>query len=211
MMRVNFIGLLLASLVLFPFSAGAQDGGMMMREKPLAMGEMAPQGEMMLMSPAGDEVELKDQMGEGPTVLVVLRGNPGYHCPACMGQVADFVSNAKAFSDAGAKVVFIYPGPKDGLMDHTKQFLMSPALAKAAPEAELPEPFSILMDPDYAFTNAYGIRWDQPGETAMPSVFIVQKDGEVAFATTVQEHGGRTPAKEVLAALAKMPMMAPAH
>lgn len=211
MMRVNLFGLLLTSLVLFPFSVRAQDGAMMMREKPVSMGEMAPEGSMMMMTSDGEEVDLMDQMGEGPTVLVVLRGNPGYHCPACMGQVADYVSNAQAFRDAGAKVVFVYPGPKDGLMDHAKEFMMSPAVKQVSPQSKLPQPFSMLMDPDYAFTKAYGIRWDEPGETAMPSVFIVDKDGKVTYATTVQEHGGRTPAKDVLAALAKMPMMAPGH
>ena len=59
----------------------------------------------------------------------------------------------------------------------------------------------LVLDPDYSFTKAYGLRWDAPKETAYPSSFIIGKDGKVAFAHVSKKHGDRVGVKTVLKAL----------
>jgi len=123
----------------------------------------------------------------------VLRGWPGYQCPYCTRQFGDFRKNAEKFGKSGARVLFVYPGPGDGLKSHAEAF---------APGTAIPAGFRILLDPDYTFTNAYGLRWDAPNETAYPSTFILDKHGIVTFAQTSRGHGDRVTADAVLKALA---------
>lgn len=56
----------------------------------------------------------------------------------------------------------------------------------------------MLLDPDYEFTNLYGLRWDAPRETAYPSTFLIDGHGVIFFSKIVKEHGGRTTAAEIL-------------
>ncbi len=65
----------------------------------------------------------------------------------------------------------------------------------------LPENFTMVLDPDYTFTNAYGLRWDAPSETAYPSAFVIDRDGTIRFARVSTSHGGRAGADEILKAL----------
>ena len=47
------------------------------------------------------KVKLSALAKDGPVVLVVLRGFPGYQCPACSQQVRDFREHAKTLRGAG--------------------------------------------------------------------------------------------------------------
>src|SRR5213075_1162254 len=115
-------------------------------------------------------------------VLVVLRGWPGYQCPICTRQVHDFVPKAEKFTAANVQVLMVYPGPADGLQAHAQDFLK---------DKNWPKDFLLVVDPDYTFTQSYGLRWDAPNETAYPSTFILDKEGKVLFAHVSQEHADR--------------------
>lgn len=142
----------------------------------------------------GEKVSLDEVRKQGPVVLLVLRGWPGYQCPLCTKQVGEFLGKAKPFDEAGATVVMVYPGPAADLDEHAKEFVQGKTF---------PANFRFLVDPEYAFVNAYGLRWDAPNETAYPSTFIVDADGNVVFAKVSDDHGGRSSAEEVLKALPK--------
>jgi alkyl hydroperoxide reductase subunit AhpC len=107
--------------------------------------------------------------------------------------VQDFVQKAPAFAAKGARVVFVYPGPSSAA-DKTLAAIAGEFLAGKT----LPEGFQMLLDPDYVLTNAYGLRWDQPMETAYPSVFLIDRNGEVFFSRIVKSHGGRVAAQEIV-------------
>ena len=68
---------------------------------------------------------------------------------------------------------------------------------------KLPADFDLLLDPGYTFTNAYGLRWNAPSETAYPSTFLINREGTVFFSKIVKEHAGRTTAAEVIDAMPK--------
>jgi peroxiredoxin len=137
-------------------------------------------------------VELKGLLQKGPVVLVVLRGWPGYQCPLCTRQVQDFVANAAEFGKRNAKVVMVYPGPVDQLKAHAHEFLRN---------KDWPADFVFLLDPEYTFTHAYGLRWDAQKETAYPSTFVVERDGRIRFAHVSQSHGNRLAAARAIAEL----------
>lgn len=179
--------------VLFSIGTGGALGASQVPAVPggvPTVGDVAPS--FALPSMSGETVRLAEVLKDGPVVLVMLRGWPGYQCPFCTRQFADFLANADALRARHARVIFVYPGPAEGLTDHATAFTAG---------KDLPAHFTFLTDPDYVFTNAYGLRWNAPKETAYPSTFVLDARGRITFAQTSREHGGRVPVADVLAAL----------
>ena len=137
----------------------------------------------------GHDLKLTDLSDKGPVVLVVLRGFPGYQCPACTQQVAELRKHAKDLKDLGATVLLVYPGKADKLIEHAKEFLK---------DSKLPEPLVLVTDPDYKFIERSNLRWDKPGETAYPSTFVLGKDRKVYYAKISKTHGDRAKTDMVL-------------
>jgi len=145
-----------------------------------------------LKSITGDKVSLSGIAEQTPVVLVVLRGFPGYQCPACNQQVVQFLEKAEKFKDAGVQVLIVYPGPARDLARHAQQLVR---------DKTIPDHFHLLLDPDYSFTKAYQLRWNARNETAYPATFVIQQDLQITFAKVSKSHGGRTMPDEVLKAL----------
>jgi peroxiredoxin Q/BCP len=156
-----------------------------------AVGAKAP--DFTLQTPTGNAVDLAKERARGTTVLVLLRGFPGYQCPYCVKQVHDFVEHSADFAAKKVNVVLVYPGPPADLDQHAKDFL--------AKQADLPSNIKLLIDPDYKMTNLYGLRWDAPHETAYPSTFILDASGKILFERISHSHGDRTSADDILAQL----------
>lgn len=154
---------------------------------PPQVGDMAPDFE--LKSVTGMTVKLSTVASRGPVVLIVLRGFPGYQCPICNQQVGQYLAAADKLKKAGTQVLLVYPGPSDGLARRAREFIA---------DKTIPEHFQLLVDPDYAFTNQYHLRWDADGETAYPSTFVIQKDLRVVYQKISREHGGRSKPDEIL-------------
>jgi len=112
----------------------------------------------------GKVLRLSEVAAKRPTALIVLRGYPGYQCPFCNRQVQDLIQHSSEFEAAGVRVVMVYPGPAQDLEMRAAEFLSG---------KKLPDHFYLLLDPDYRFTNQYGLRWDAPRETAYPSTFLI--------------------------------------
>ena len=144
----------------------------------------------------GNEFRLSDRLKTGPVVVVVLRGWPGYQCPFCTAQFADLLAHADHFKAAKASVLLVYPGPADGLREHAAEFRK---------DRTLPDHFRLLVDPDYTFANAHGLRWNAPKETVYPATFVLDQEGVIRFAQISHEHGGRVSAKEILESLSSLP------
>ena len=78
----------------------------------------------------GKTVRLSDETARGPVVLLMMRGWPGYQCPLCTKQVAQFIGKAKDIDAAHAQVVMVYPGPAEGLKAHADEFAAQAALLR---------------------------------------------------------------------------------
>jgi len=156
-----------------------------------AVGAKAP--DFTLDTPTGNSVGLAKERAKGTTVLVLLRGFPGYQCPYCVKQVHDFVEHSADFAGKKVNVLLVYPGPPADLDQHAKEFL--------AKQSDLPPNIKLVIDPDYKMTSLYGLRWDAPHETAYPSTFILDKNGNILFEKISHSHGDRTSAEDILGQL----------
>lgn len=157
---------------------------------PPKVGEKAP--EFQLKNLEGTKVSLSQLTKKSDVVLLVLRGWPGKQCPICNRQVGEFLSKKSEFKDI--QVVMVYPGPANLLAEHAKDFLGGKMF---------PENYHYLLDPDYKFTKAWGLRWEAPRETAYPSTFVVSSDRNIVFGKTVISHGDRADVATVVKAMAK--------
>ena len=77
--------------------------------KPPAVGEQEP--EFSLKNLDGKTVSLADAHKNGPTVLVMLRGYPGYQCPICTKQFGELLSKATAGGRLPVRGGFSLRGP----------------------------------------------------------------------------------------------------
>ena len=171
------------TLLALPFFAAAQTN-----PQPPDVGSKAP--DFTLSTPEGSPIRLSQLTAKAKVVLVVLRGYPGYQCPYCQRQVHDFQVNADKFSAQGIQLLLVYPGPPADREKRAQEFL--------AKEGTLPANFHLVIDPDYQFTNQYGLRWDAPHETAYPSTFLIDQQGIITTRKISHTHGDRTTAEDVL-------------
>ena len=186
----------ISTVGLFAAVAAAVTGGSAVGADavPPKVGDVVKDFELPALGAKADEkVKLSTLTGKGPVVLVVLRGYPGYQCPLCSRQFGEFLGKADDFKAAGAQVVFVYPWPADKLPQYAGDFFKG---------RDYPAHFTVLLDPEYAFTNAYGLRWDAKNETAYPATLVLDAKRAVAFAKISKTHAGRSTAADVLAALA---------
>ncbi len=159
---------------------------------PPKVGETAPDFELKDLK--DNPIKLSTLAQQSPVVLVMLRGFPGYQCPLCTAQVGALINKADQFMAAGVQVLLVYPGPSEKLKEHADEF---------AGSKNLPANFSFVLDPDFSFTNQYGLRWDAPNETSYPATFVVNSDLKVLFSKVSHTHGDRATPEEILAALPK--------
>lgn len=159
----------------------------------VAVGEKAV--DFKLKTIQGKEIHLDEMIKNHPVVLVVLRGWPGYQCPVCTRQVGNLVTDADKFADLGAVVLMVYPGPSEQLQEHAKEF---------SEDFNFPDNYFFTLDPDYTMINKYGLRWDAPKETAYPSTFVINKQGEIVFSKISTTHGGRAENSDLLEVLEKL-------
>ncbi|MBB3206018.1 peroxiredoxin [Rhodopirellula rubra] len=193
--RTETVGIfLLLSIATFSTPAFAQGRRQAQPGKepphPPKVGEQAPDFELKTLG--GDIVSLEKLTEDSPVVILVLRGWPGYQCPICNRQVGEFLNKQSDFADV--QLVMIYPGPADLLAEHAKEFQGAKSF---------PDNFHYVIDPDYKFTNAWGLRWEATRETAYPSTFVIGRDRKILFGQTVVSHRDRVNASTVLEVLAK--------
>jgi peroxiredoxin Q/BCP len=155
-----------------------------------AIGDKAP--DFRLPNLQGDGVQLSKLTPKGPVIVVVLRGFPGYQCPACNAQTGQLIAAADKFAEKKAQVVLVYPGSAADLKQHAARF---------AADKTWPRNFHFTIDSQFELTNQYGLRWSAPNETAYPSTFIVDSQGKTIFSKVSKSHGGRATVEELLKAL----------
>lgn len=177
----------LMSAVLTSLAAFAADGD---KSRRPAVGDEAADFELKTLD--AESVKLSKLAEDGPVVLIVLRGYPGYQCPACNAQVGQFLAKSKQLDAAKTRVVIVYPGAADGLKKHADDFVRGKTL---------PDNFFLVLDPDFEFTKAYHLRWEAKNETAYPSTFVIDQKRTIRFAKISMTHGGRASVDEVLKVL----------
>lgn len=159
---------------------------------PPAVGDKAP--DFTLPQIDGAKLTLSAELKAGPVVLIVGRGWVGYQCPFCNRQFGDFLRAANDVEAAGARVVWVYPGPTEDVQKRAEEFLAGKTF---------PRNFRFVLDPNYVLTERYNVRWNAPQETAYPSTFVIDRSGVVRYALVSRTHAGRSTSDVVLAELGK--------
>ncbi len=159
-----------------------------------AVGDLAPDFNLPVVG-EDDFLTLKDALADGPVVVVVLRGYPGYQCPLCSEQIGTLMNRAPALAKLSKHVILIYPGEASALEKHSEEFLGS---------RSLPEPLTIVRDPEMKMITEYGLRWNSPKETAYPAAFVIDKNGRVKWSKVSDSHAGRATAEEIINELRKL-------
>ena len=157
---------------------------------PPALGE--PARDFTLSRLDGESIRLVDLTADGPVVMVMLRGWVGYQCPICTRQVGEFLKLADEFEAAGSSVILVYPGPAETVQGKAEDFVTGQTL---------PANVHFVLDPDMRVVNLYGLRWDEPNETAYPSTFVFDTQGIARFVKISQSHGDRAAGPDVLDAV----------
>ena len=139
-----------------------------------------------------DYLRLSEQYDQGPVVVVVLRGFPGYQCPICNRQVSAMISRARALGRNAHRVVLVYPGESADLQQRAERFMGA---------RRLPEPLVMVRDDGMRTIREWGLRWDEPRETAYPATYVVNQHGRVTWKKVSRSHAERSTVREILQAL----------
>lgn len=158
------------------------------------IGQRAPDFELPLVGQK-KFLSLREQYRNGPVVVIVLRGYPGYQCPTCKNQFNAVVNRAKALSSESKCVVLVYPGNADQLEKNSKRFLGS---------RKLPHPIKVVRDDDMEMVKEWGIRWEARNQTAYPATFVVDQNGRIAWKKVSNTSAGRSTVEEILRELRKL-------
>ena len=161
---------------------------------PLAVGDQVADFTLSVVGSDG-EVKLSDEYKQGPVVLVMLRGYPGYQCPLCSRQVGGLAKAAGDLGKLAHRVILVYPGEASMLDKHAEEFMG---------KTTLPSPLVMVRDPGMKMVADWQLRWDAPRETAFPSTYVIDRDGKVRWSKVSDSHGGRASTEEILTELKKL-------
>ncbi len=162
--------------------------------KQLEVGDRAIEFDLPVVG-GEDYLSLREQYKQGPVVVVVLRGYPGYQCLLCSRQVASLSNRAGTLAKHAQKVILVYPGPATALEQHAEQFMGS---------RSLPQPLVIVRDEGMEMVTQWGLRWDALNETAYPATFVIDRNGRVRWSKVSHSHAGRSTVEEILKELRKL-------
>jgi len=160
------------------------------RAEPVSVGEGAP--DFTLEDMQGNQVTLSAAKGKAPTVLVFYRG---YWCPFCAHQLSELRSLLKA----NEPVRFLAISVDDH--EKTKQLM-----EKIAADGNGPVNYTMLSDPGHKIIDAYGLHdpaYDGKRFYGIPNpaVYVIDKNGRVAWAKVESDYKVRPSNADIRAAL----------
>lgn len=145
--------------------------------------------ELSFLDTEGNEIRLSDYRGKKNVVLVFTRGFSGILCPLCATQTSRLISNYPEIQQRGSEVLLVYPGK-----ERLDEFIAAAQKAESQVDSV---PFPIVLDPDLAAVKFFDI----VDELALPSTYILDKEGRVRFAYVGKDPSDRPSIKALLAQL----------
>ena len=136
-----------------------------------------------------DLLQLSDEYRQGPVVVVVLRGDPGYQCQLCVRQLASLANRSTAIKPLASRIILVYPGDSSDLEQRAKRFKGS---------RRLPDPLVIVRDDQMKMVRQWGLRWDKHHETAYPATYVIDRNGDIRWKKVSRSHAGRSTVEEIL-------------
>lgn len=160
------------------------------RAQPVAVGEEAP--DFTLEDIQGNQVTLSATRGKTPTVLVFYRG---YWCPFCARQLSELRSLLTA--DEQVRVLAV------SVDDHEQARSL---MDKIAADGKGAVNFTMLSDPGHKIIDTYGLHDPAYDGTKFdgiphPAVYVIDKNGRVAWAKVESDYKVRPSNADIRAAL----------
>ena len=160
------------------------------RAEPVSVGEEAP--DFTLEDTQGNQVTLSAAKGKAPSVLVFYRG---YWCPFCAHQLSELRSLLKANEPVRLLAISVDDHEK------TKQLM-----EKIAVDGNGPVNYTMLSDPGHKIIDAYGLHdpaYDGKRFDGIPhpAVYVIDKNGRVAWAKVESDYKVRPSNADIRAAL----------
>jgi peroxiredoxin len=144
----------------------------------------------------GDPVDLTQYRDKKKVVLIVLRGMPqspgGVFCPSCLAQTSSLLANQQQFTDRGAEVLVVFPGPSERVGEFFQK-------ARSQTPGEPARAFQVLLDKECQACDRLGIRDD----LAKPSTYILDTQGDLVYAYVGETSTDRPSVKALLGQLDK--------
>jgi peroxiredoxin len=177
----------------FSYMSHAAHSAESIRSQPVTVGEEAPN--FTLEDIKGDPVTLSSARGTMPTVLVFFRG---YWCPFCAHQLAELRALVKAGEQLRLLAVSVD--------DHEKSRQL---VEKIAADGKGSVNYPLLSDPDHKVIDAYGLHdpaYDGKRFDGIPhpAVYVIDKNGRVAWAKVESDYKVRLSNEDIRAALASL-------
>jgi len=152
----------------------------------------------------GNEIVLKDLRKKGPVVIIFYRG---YWCPYCTRELQKLQDSLQLIKDKGAQLIAITPERQDGI-------------AKTIEKTKAN--YSIITDDELKIMKAYSVAYQVDDKTVsrykmasidlaanngqkagsiflpVPAVYIINKDGEIAYRFFDPDYKNQAPIKDIL-------------
>lgn len=144
----------------------------------------------------GQVVDLARATDRKYSLVVFMRGFPGYVCPYCTAQTAELLNRHDEILSTQTELFIAYPGPADTI----PKFLDAVrAHMKTDDDSEPAVP--LLMDVDLKAVDALGIRH----HLARPSSFVLDAKGGLVYAYIGESPGDRPALDDIFRVLETAP------
>ena len=172
--------------------------------KPLTVGAATPN--VILQSLSGKDVSLSSLLKHKRTVLIFYRGG---WCPFCNVHLSDLVTIEHKITAKGFQIIAISPDtPAELSKTLTKDHLTYKLYSDSAAEAMKKFGVAYRLDDDTFFKmkNDYGVDLEKSSGKAhhilpVPSVFVIGKDGKIAYVHSNPDYKVRLKASEILSVI----------
>ncbi len=156
----------------------------------LTVGSKAPDFTLKTKTAEGlKDITLSDHLGKENVVLLFY---PGAFTGVCTKELCDVTGGLSAYSDASAQVYGVSPDSPFSLEEWSKKFSIG---------------FPLLADYQKTVTEAYDVVWPDfagLGKGTARAVFVINKEGVIAYADQTPGLGDMPDFEPVLAALATL-------
>lgn len=146
----------------------------------------------------GEQVPLKDFVGQKPLALVITKGFYGAICPYCSTQVSRLIAAYPQFQQRGAEIVVVYPLETPDDRPAVPEFMKGVWDKDPKTQGQLPFPF--LLDVELHAVDQLGLRRN----LSKPATYLLDANGRVRFAYVGESLADRPSVKAMLVQLDEM-------
>lgn len=198
--RLSASILAVATSLLLASSSVAAPAESAAEAKPLGKGEAVP--DVTLKTPDGKDYLLKKETAGKPTVLIFYRGG---WCPFCTRQMAELAKSQQGLVDMGYQILAIGADAPSDIPATTEKYKLGYTLLSDA-DMKASDAFGLAFYLDEATSKRYEERFKLASKhegrhwLPVPAVYIVGKDGKIAFVHADPDYRKRLPIGDLLKA-----------